>query len=185
MSMVAWGLDAYQKARPVFSNIQLGFAHEALEFSDIKLADGQSRFWNGHICIDELNFYYDCRRSLTGANVEFGAFLLQQKKQGCNLTGTTHDLMSLDVRLRQNYDYIIRPTVNPRYPDVPEVLKMSIENGPLQPHFRRTLAMDCRPLMGLYDTYAVYDPFKAVDKKKRGRPPAAHPPSRADLGADL
>lgn len=174
LSMVIWALDAYQQNRPVFSNIQLGFPHEKLEFSDVRLSEGDSRFWNGHICIDELNFYFDARRSISGTNIEFGQWLLQQKKQGCNLTGTTHDLYQLDVRLRQNYDFLIRPTVYPAYPQAPRVLKMEIENGPLQAHFRKTLTLDCVPYLGLYDSFAIYDPFKGRDSEPKRK-------SRVDL----
>jgi hypothetical protein len=157
---VIWALDAYQHGRNVFSNIQLGFAHNPLEFSDIRLEDGLSKYWNGHVFIDELNFYFDARRSISGPNIEFGSFLLQQKKQGCNITGTTHDLSYLDLRLRDNYDFLIRPTVYPKYPAAPRILKMEVENGPLQGQFRRTFVLDCQPFLGLYDSFAVYDPFK-------------------------
>lgn len=167
LGAVIWSLDAFQTGRNVFSNIQLGFPHEPLEFSDIKLADGESRFWNGHIFIDELNFYFDCRRSMKPANIEFGAFLLQQKKQGCNLTGTTHDLMSLDLRIRNNYDYLVTPRVYPAYPNVPDIIVLEVENGPLQKTFYRKFALAARPLLGLYDSFAVYDPFKKPPKKEK------------------
>lgn len=173
LSLVIWALDAYQKDRPVFTNIQLGFPHERLEFNDVKLADGKSRFFGGHIAIDELNFFFDARRSMKGSNLEFSAFLLQQKKQGCNLTGTTHSLDSLDVRLRENYDYVIRPRVFPAFPAVPEILQMRIMNGPLQARKNVTLRINCKPYLNLYDTLAVYDPFKADendDEKPRARP---------------
>lgn len=162
LGMVIFGLDAFQSGRTVFSNIQLGYPHEPLEFQDIHLEDGQSRFWNGHIEIDELNFYFDARRSMSGPNLEFGAYLLQQKKQGCNITGTTHNLDYLDVRLRQHYDYLIVPTVYPKFPAAPQLLKLTIHNGPLQAYRRpRNLVLDCRRYLGLYDSFAVYDPFKS------------------------
>lgn len=164
-----FALDAHQIGRNVFSNIQLGFPHEPLEFSEIALEEGNRKYWNGHIFIDELNFYFDARRSLQKSNIEFSAFLLQQKKQGCNLTGTTHDLMSLDVRLRNNFDFLVSPSVTPKFPESPHILKMVIENGPLQAPFRRTLAIDCRPFLGLYDSFAIYNPFKAVPKKEKTR----------------
>lgn len=162
---VIWSLDAFQHGRNVFSNIQLGFPHEPLDFNEIQLEDGSRRYWNGHIFIDELNFYFDARRSMKADNIKFSAFLLQQKKQGCNLTGTTHDLMSLDVRIRENFDFLIRPRVWPEYPQAPQVLKMVIESGPLQRPLRRSLTIDCRPFLGLYDTSAVYNPFKEPPKK--------------------
>lgn len=160
LGMTIWALDAFQHGRTVWSNIQFGFPHNPLEFQDIKLKDGPSRYWNGHVAIDELNFFFDARKSISGPNIEFGSFLLQQKKQGCNITGTTHDISYLDLRLRDNYDYAIIPTVYPAYPNPPTILKMVIENGPLQAPMRKVLALDCRPYLGLYDSFAVYDPFK-------------------------
>ena len=167
---VIWALDSYQTGRNVFSNIQLGFPHEPIQFHELKLEDGASPYWNGHIFIDELNFYFDARRSMTTENIEGSAFLLQQKKQGCHLTGTTHDLMSLDMRIRDNYDYLVVPTVKPEYPAAPEIISMTVHTGPLQEYRRpRTLTLDCRPYLGLYDSFAVYDPFKhKTEKKKRG-----------------
>lgn len=164
LGAVIWSLDAFQHERTIFSNIQLGFPHEELSFSDVRLADGRSRFWNGHVFIDELNFYFDARRSISGPNLEFGAFLLQQKKQGCNITGTTHGLNYLDVRLRENFDYLVRPTVYPRYPEKPQFLKLDVVNGPLQQPFHKVIIIDCKPYLGLYDTFAVYDPFKETRK---------------------
>lgn len=170
LAMVMWELDSYQRGRKIFSNIQLGFPHEPLQFSDVALEDaagGKSPYWNGHVGIDELNFFFDARRSMKPENIQFSAWLLQQKKQGCNLTGTTHDLMSLDLRLRDNYDYLIRPTVYPAYPAVPQLIKMEIENGPLQKRMKRTLTLDCRPFLGLYDSFAVYNPFKVAPKGRQ------------------
>jgi len=178
LSGVIWALDALQHGRNVFSNIQLGFQHQPLEFENVKLEEQQSRFWNGHIFIDELNFYYDCRRSLTGANIEFSAFLLQQKKQGCNLTGTTHGLSSLDLRIREHYDYLIRPTVYPKFPKVPQIVTMQIVNGPTQARYDRTITIDCRFALGLYDSFAVYDPFKRIEETKQRKV------KRVNLGAD-
>lgn len=168
MAGVIWALDSYQCGRKIFSNIQLGFPHNPLQFHEIKLEDGASPYWNGHIFIDELNFYFDARRSMKNENITFSTFLLQQKKQGCHLTGTTHDLMSLDVRLRENFDFLITPKVYPAYPHPPQILKMRITNGPLQDEIDKTITLDCRPFLGLYDSFAVYDPFRFSGKK--GRP---------------
>jgi hypothetical protein len=171
---VIWALDAYQTGRPIFSNIQLGFPHEPLDFENINLSEAvgegdsrKSKFWGGHIFIDELNFYFDARRSMKGSNLEFGAFLLQQKKQGCNITGTTHNLESLDVRLRDNYDYLIKPSTFPRYPSAPQIIRMDISNGPLQARYHKIITLDCRPYLGLYDSFAVYDPFKEITPKEK------------------
>lgn len=169
LSGVIGALDAYQHGRPIYSNIQLGFPHEPLQFNEMKLADGSSKYKGAHIFIDELNFYFGGRRSMTPENIEGAAFLLQQKKQGCNLTGTTHNILDLDVIMREHYDYLIQPQVFPAYPQPPIILKMVVNTGPLQAYRPpRTIKLDCRPFLGLYDSFAIYDPFK---KKERPTKP--------------
>lgn len=164
---VIYALDALQHGRRIFSNIQLGFAHEPLQFSEIKLKDGNSKFWGGHIFIDELNFFFGGRRSMTDENIEFAAALLQQKKQGCNVTGTTHNVLDLDVIIREHHDYLVHPRVYPAYPEPPVIIKLEIDTGPLQ-RWRptRTITLDARPFLGLYDSFAVYDPFKGKAEKR-------------------
>ena len=166
LAMTIFAVDAWQNGRSIFSTIQLGIPHEPLEFIDLKLEDGSKRFWNGHIACDELNFLFDARASMSKVNRQFGAQLLQQKKQGCNLTGTTHSLDYLDLRFRQNYDYCIRPKVYPVYPAKPEFITLTIDHGPTQKYCHKKLKMPVAPYLGLYDTGAVYDPFKAAREQK-------------------
>lgn len=182
LGAVIWAWDAYEHGRNVFSTIQLGIPHEQLTFADIDLEQGSKRYWNGHIFIDELNFFFDCRRSMSSANIRFGNYLLQQKKQGCNLTGTTHSLEYLDRRIRDNHDFVVTPRVYPAFPKPPETLKLHIRNGPTMPPFEKKITVDCRPFLGLYDSYAVYDVMAGFQKTKaRGVPP---PESRGSLFDD-
>lgn len=183
LAAVVLAFDSWRDGRDIFSNIKLGFPHAPLEFDELVLADGKSKYRGGHIFVDELNFFYDCRKSMSKDNRRFGAFLLQQKKQGCHLTGTTHSVDYLDLRFRQNYDIHIEPTVYPAYPRRPEILKLRITNGPLQAPFEKVIKLRCEDFLGLYDSSAVYDPFR----KKVPTPPAApapaahHPGSRGSL----
>lgn len=163
LAAVAWAHLAYMQGRRIHSNVWLGFPHERLHFRDVSL-EGESRFRGAHVFIDELNFFFDGRRSLSAQNLRFAAFLLQQKKQGCNVTGTTHSLDSLDVRLRDNYDWVCRPRVHPAYPATPNLLRCDFEAGPLQTrpnHKPRKWGFVVRagPFMGLYNTFETYDPF--------------------------
>lgn len=164
-------LDEWHKGRTIFTNIQFGIPHRRLEFRDIKLDDeDESIFRGGHIFVDELNFYFDGRRSMSNTNLKFGAFLLQQKKQGCNLTGTTHNIESLDVRIRENYDKLVRTSVYPKYPAKPEWLTMEITNGPRQEYLYQRLSLRCSQYLGWYNSFVVYDPFKGMQKKDDEEP---------------
>lgn len=178
LGMVMAAVDAFNQGKRIFSNIQLGFPHTPLDFRELELEDGQSIYWNSQIVIDELNFFFDARRSMSKKNQKFGTYLLQQKKQGATLTGTTHNIDYLDVRLRQNYDYVFRPEVYPAFPHRPEMLRLTVENGPLQPLTHKTLKIPCRPFLGLYDTFAVYDPFAGDDEEPpKRKKPAPLPPA--------
>lgn len=175
---VLWGLDAWQNGRTFFPSMPVGFPHEPLEFTEIDLEDAENnrRFWNGHIYVDELNFYFDARRSMSKDNRKFGTFLLQQKKQGCNLTGSTHNINYLDLRIRQNHDYLIHPEVFPPYPEVPQVLIMRIEGGPLVGAFYKKIALEIKPVfLELYDSFQVYNPFKNLDETPRAKRPVGRP----------
>jgi len=159
---------AYLSGRRVFSTIHLEFPHRPVLFRDLKLAsetEGDSIFRDAHIFIDELNFWFDCRNSLTKRNKEFSYFLLQRKKEGCNLEGTTHAIHWLDLRIESAYDYSIHPTVYPKFPDVPKVMRLVVENGPVSdPVHRKAWLNDVRPFLGLYDTRRSYDPFEGAGK---------------------
>lgn len=189
LAMVLFAYEAYRKGRTVFSNIQLGFPHTPLNFEELRLGEGgggESPFWNGHVCIDEWNFMFDGRASMSKSNREFSAYLLQQKKQGCNLTGTTHNVDYLDLRLRQNYDLRIVPQtlrvnpltnrLEPSHPHRPEYLRMDVFNGPLQPRIRKKIVVPVDKVLGMYDTGATYDPFKKPESTESG--PNVLPESR-------
>lgn len=165
-----WACDSFRHNRKVFSTIKFGFPYEKLDFYKLKLAtdQGQSPFVNGHIFVDELNFYLDARASMSKVNRDFSAFLLQTKKQGCLMTGTTHAVKSLEMRFRDNYDYKITPSVYPKYPEKPKIIRMVIQNGPTQPRLNKVITMNCEAYLGLYDTREIYNPFSSMPTANPG-----------------
>lgn len=157
-----WALDAYQHKKPVYSTLAFRFPYKPLNFTELKLANQENPLTNGHVFIDELNMFLDARASMSKVNREFCSFLLQVKKQGITLTGTTHRLDYLDKRFRQNYDYKIQTEVFPKFPNTPDILKMKIQNGPTTKYCNKTLTLKVRPFLGLYDTLNVFNPFDGM-----------------------
>lgn len=80
------------------------------------------------------------------------------------MTGTTHALKSLEMRFRDNCDFIIRPEVFPKYPATPKYIKLRILNGLTQPKMDKTLTLNCTPYLSLYDTRSIYNPFSSIPK---------------------
>lgn len=164
---VMFAHQSYAKGRKVFSTIKLGFPHEPIDFSEIQLEDGTSRFLNSYINIDEWNFFLDPRRSMSKENLRNMAFMLQAKKQGCIVGGTTHGLSYVDVRLRDNFDFLITPRVFPAYPKKPVAIRFTVETGPQHKYSKRVSPwIDCRKYLGMYDTRQTYDPFKKPAGKR-------------------
>lgn len=158
-----FALEAYkQKKLQVFSTLGFRFPFTPLNFNKMKLDNASNPLTDGHAFIDELNFYLDARGAMSKLNKDFCKFLLQVKKQGLTLTGTTHRLNYLDIRFRQNYDLKIMPEVFPKYPDRPEVLKLTILNGPVTKRFNKTVKLKVEPFLGLYDTRHVFNAFEGA-----------------------
>lgn len=134
-------------------------------------------FGNRAITIDELNFYLDSRGSMTKINRRFCQWLLQSKKMGINTYGTTHNLGYLDLRFRENFDFLIQPTTiyHNVYNELlqieekkPALLVLKWYNGPNQKHFRRTITIDFRvkpALLGMYNSRNVFNPFAEMEEQ--------------------
>lgn len=165
-----WAVDSYKCGREIYSTIEFKFPHKKLDFYKMKLSNDVSPLLNAHLFVDELNFYLDARAAMSKVNREFSSFLLQVKKQGLLVTGTTHALKYLELRFRENYDYRINPQVFPKYPGTPKIIRMKITNGPTQKKMSKVVTMECGPYLKLYNTLNVYNPFSSIPSKQPKNP---------------
>jgi hypothetical protein len=183
MSILA--LDEYIACRqPVITNIAyeapdtglVKIPYKPLNFFELTM-EKIGTFTNRPITIDELNFYLDSRGSMTKINRRFCQWLLQSKKMGINTYGTTHNLGYLDLRFRENFDFLVQPTTiyQTIWNEVlrieerkPALLVMKWFNGPNQKHFRRTITIDFRKkpqLLGMYNSRHVFNPFAEMEEQ--------------------
>ncbi len=156
MSILAY--DEYRNhKRQIYSNIEYSFPWKPLNFFELELSK-MDDLLESVMTIDELNFYLDNRASMTSVNRRACQWFLQSKKKGITTYGTSHDVFYLDLRLRQNFDYLIRTSVYPanRPKGVPpSVLKMEWINGPNQKHLHKTMKINLqvrKDLLGMYNT---------------------------------
>lgn len=183
--------EAQRKGRKVFSIIPFEFPHELIRFSDLR-PENAPKFRGSFVYIDELNFFFDARESMTIKNRKAGRFFLQLLKQGIILVGTTHELDYLDFRLTDNYDLRFNVRVFPEFPEVPERLEILITNGPnIDRRISKTFALDPHPFLGIYDTtYVVNEddwkesPKENATKKKSAKALRPTDPSGASLPFD-
>lgn len=192
LTMSILALDEYIRSKvPVITNIAyenpatglVKIPFKPLNFFELTM-EKIGTFTNRPITIDELNFYLDSRGSMTKINRRFCQWLLQSKKMGISTYGTTHALGYLDLRFRENYDFLIQPTTFYEHvvdengnviigPDgktqkKPAILVMKWYNGPNQKHFRRTITVDFRKkpqLLGMYNTRNTFNPFAEMEEQ--------------------
>lgn len=183
LSMSILALDEYLvNNRNIYTNIayenplthEQRIPYKPLNFFELTM-EKIDTFRNVCITIDELNFYLDSRGSMTKINRRFCQWLLQSKKMGINTYGTTHNLNYLDLRFRENFDYLIKPIChydmndeNPMTRGRPIGITMKWYNGPNQRHFRKNITIDFRlkpKLLGLYNTRHVFNPFAEMEQQ--------------------
>lgn len=99
--------EAYKEGRTVYSNIRLKFSHIPLTKDMIESIMKQDSLQHCFILIDELHTIADSRRSMTKNNINWGYFFTQSRKRGVDIMATTQFPGQVDLRFRNNCDYVI------------------------------------------------------------------------------
>ena len=104
--------DAYlynKQGRRVISNMQgLNFG-EYMSNDQILKIDKNSDIKHAVMLIDEIQIFFDSRRSMNKGNISFSNFVQQIRKRDIIMLGTTQFSNSIDKRLRDHTDVIARP----------------------------------------------------------------------------
>jgi len=89
----------------VYSNFKLGFPHTLLEFSNIV----ESNLQNAIVILDEAHLWgLNSRDAMSKKNkLITSQFLVQCRKQGVLLYVCSQYIRQLDVRVRENADYVL------------------------------------------------------------------------------
>jgi len=103
--LVKKGKEAFDAGMQVYSNFGLKFKHKLLEFEDLK----ECKLFNAVVLLDEAHLWgLDARSSGSKTNkLLVKKFIVQVRKQDVTLYTATQLPRQLDVRVRENSDYII------------------------------------------------------------------------------
>lgn len=171
LTMTKDAYNYYCMGWTVYSNIEFNFPHEYISEDDILNIDGDSPIANCVLVIDEIQILLDSRRSARNRNVDFSYFIQQIRKRGIILLCTTQFTGTVDLRLRQHVDVLVKPKFHKRL-QVCEVYYMdltAIEEidfmmyDPAEVAAMRSVVYDARSVYGLYDTNRI---VKVSDEKK-------------------
>lgn len=108
LTMVKDAYKYYLNGYKILSNIKLPFG-ELINESDILALDKESNLYNCVILLDELQIFFESRRSMKKQNLDFSNFIQQLRKRNITLLGTTQYSNTVDLRFRQHTDIIAYP----------------------------------------------------------------------------
>lgn len=101
--MVSVGFSAWRAGRKVYSNIALRYPYEPLDYDRIVSCD----YSDGVVLIDEVHQLLPARRSMRKASVAIcDGFLSMARKKGLDVYGTTQISRKVDIRFREEADYV-------------------------------------------------------------------------------
>ena len=107
LSVVSKVYECHKRGMKVYSNIKLKFPHEKLTPAMLSQIMSQKFLTNCCILLDELHTITDSRRSMKGLNIEWSYFFTQSRKRNVEVFATTQREMQVDVRYRNNCDFIV------------------------------------------------------------------------------
>lgn len=108
LTMVRDAFKFYSEGYKVISNIGLSFGEELSNDEIIKL-DKNSKLFNAVLVIDEIQIFFDSRRSQKKENLNFSNFIQQIRKRNIHILCTTQYSNTIDLRLRQHLDFVALP----------------------------------------------------------------------------
>lgn len=101
--MVAVAYREYLKGRKIYSNVALNFPFTPLKYADIVKA----RLKDAVVILDEIHILLPSRNSLSKrSRIICDGFLSMVRKQGLDVYGSTQTIRKVDVRFREEADYI-------------------------------------------------------------------------------
>lgn len=176
--------DNKNKNRRIISNLILNFTSKIIsqKFFD-SFSDGQTQeLFDLDLGIDELHIFLDSRSSTSRGNKYLSYFVLQTRKRGVELKGTTQFYDQIDRRLRKVCDYITKcsafiKTENGMIPVTPVMASKGLtqEQSDNLWIFNHTFNQEgkeikkeifkAKPFFNMYDTKQIID-FSKKDTKK-------------------
>lgn len=95
--------EEYKKGKTIYSNVAFNFPYNQLDYNDIV----ECNLKNAVVILDEIHQLLPSRRSLSEININIcDGFLSMVRKQGLEIYGSTQTQRKVDVRFREEADYI-------------------------------------------------------------------------------
>lgn len=107
LTMVKDAYNYYIQGIKIYSNISVSFEHEKINKQFLINLMKDDSINNCVIIIDEIQIYFDSRRSASSKNVSFSKVVQQLRKRGIILLCTTQYTGTVELRIRQHIDIMV------------------------------------------------------------------------------
>jgi len=101
--------------RRILSNMEGLTFGKYITNDEILKIDKNSDIDNVVFLIDEMQIFFDSRRSMNKSALNFSNFVQQIRKRGCIILGTTQFSNSIDKRIRDHTDIVAKPKYKEEY----------------------------------------------------------------------
>lgn len=103
--MALKGYECHKKGIKVYTNFKVNYPHTILSFNDIK----ECKMNNASIFLDEAHLWgLDAREAMSKKNRSIvKQFIVQVRKQGVDLVVATQFIRQIDVRVRDNAEFLL------------------------------------------------------------------------------
>lgn len=112
LTMVKDGYRYFNSGWKVYRNLRSIKFGEFISEDEILKLNKDSPLQDCVILMDELQIFFDSRRSQKKQNLDFSNFIQQVRKRNIIILGTTQYSNTIDLRLRQHIDVIGYPQFN-------------------------------------------------------------------------
>lgn len=171
VSVVWFMLEDLKKGKLIYTNIRMnvkkGLAGRIIYLTKDKIADifehikkGRFDMKNSTVAIQEMHNYMDSRTSQSKRNRALSYWILQSRHTGegsCDIIFDTQQISAVDIRLRRNIDYLIRPFIIRKRQGAPELIQLVMLSKQFHKWVTSTMQIDVTGCLKRYNTHEVVE----------------------------
>jgi len=158
LSMVKDGLGFYNEGYNIIRNFHCSFGRY-MDSDGILGLSKDSNINNAVMMIDEIQIFFDNRKSMTKQNISFSYFVQQIRKRNIIILCTTQYSNTIDIRLRQHLDIIAFPNFKHdkdvceiTYMDLTRLQDSEFMTGEAPKPMLCKVVFNAKPIFNLYNT---------------------------------
>lgn len=168
ITLVHYLISDLKKGKSIFTNIKINIKSSSINYLTAemlqtifdRIKNKSMIMVNSSVFIQEMHNYIDSRMAMSKRNRAISYWIAQSRHTGegtCDIYYDTQELRQVDVRLRNNTDFIIRPLIIRKRDGKPEMIRLEF-NGKLRHRYVKfSTIINVFDVIGKYNTHEVVE----------------------------